>query len=57
MVVILTGISVNHLHHHYVTTWVVVDLFQPWLEVDVCITYFIYDENKVFTGLFPFALN
>ena len=54
---ILTGICVNHFHQRNVITWVVVDLFQPWLEVYVCITYFIYDVNEIFTGLIPFALD
>lgn len=57
MTVTLTGICVNHLHQPHVTAWVVVDLFQPWLQVYVCITYFIYDVEKVFTGLLPFALD
>ena len=54
---ILTGICVNHFHQRNVITRVVVDLFQPWLEVYVCITYFIYDVNEIFTGLIPFALD
>lgn len=57
VILILTRICVNHFHHSYVFAWVVVDLFQPWLEVYVCITYFIYNENKVFTGLLPLTLN
>lgn len=52
-----TWISVNHLHHCYIFTWVVVDLFQPWLQVYVCITYFINYEDEIFTGLLPFALD
>lgn len=50
-------ICVNYFHHCDVTAWAEVDLFQPRLEVYVCITYFINDENEVLAGLLPFALD
>lgn len=57
MTLILTGISVYNFHHWHVIAWVKVDLLQPWLQVYVSISYFIYDKEEVFTDLFPFALD
>ena len=55
-IIVLTGICVNNVYQRYIISWHVVNLFQPWLEVNVCIMHFIYDVNEIFTGLFPFAL-
>lgn len=41
IIVILTGICVNNLYHGDITAWDVVNLFQPRLEVYVCIAYII----------------
>lgn len=53
----LTGVGVHHFHLSDFSAGLVVDLQQPRLQVDVRITYFIEDEQEVFTGFLSFALN
>ena len=53
----LTWVSVNHIYPQHRFGWLVLYLFEPWLEIHVRIMHFIQDINEVFTGIFPFALN
>lgn len=57
MVALLTGICVDHFYPLHFLAGNVVDLFQPRLEVYVCVVHVMYDVDEIFTRLLPFALD